>query len=296
MNSIFKTNVLMFALFIMVTVISCGKENTWIEQDQLPKTSATNVEGQDVSTLKAYYGKLQKVSVDSVLYNEESDNFSIIGRNRKQSRAELTSAYQQSLSITIGCKPFYVPYSPGYCGYPAKWYSDFVEKKMQPYEIIDLEYYKNSIVFGEVSFPFEKKSPNGRFSLIGQDDGNLYIKDNSNGKVLWDAGSYKKYGRSAAYKMAYQADGNLVIYGRPWSGGAENAVFSTPNLYVPNTDYWYFPNIAKNTFYVLQDDGNFVLYYIISSQMTSEMVFAVQPIAETRTWGGRISNQWNQIK
>ncbi len=295
MKSIFKTNVLMVALFIMTTVISCRKEDTGIKPEQLPKTLAKNVEGQDVSTLKAFYGKLQNVGTDSVLYNEKSDNFSIIGRNLKQSRAELTSAYQQSLSVTLGCKPFYVPHSPGYCGYPAKWYSDFVEKKMQPYDIIDREYYKNSIIFGEISFPFEKKSPNGRFSLIGQDDGNLLIHDNSNGKVLWDAGSYKKYGRSATYKMTYQADGNLVIYSRPWSGGAENAVFSTPNLYVPNTD-WYLPTISSNTFYVLQDDGNFVLYFVISSQMTAERVYAVQPIAETGTWGGRISNHWNQIK
>jgi len=295
MKSIFKVNVLICTLFIVVTVISCSKEDAKNEQEPLIETSKKNFEGHDVSALRTFYGKLQNVSTDSVLYNEKSDNFSIMGRNLKKSRTELTSVYQQSLSVTVGCKPFYVPQSPGYCGYPAKWYSDFVEKKMQPYEIIDLEYYKNSIFFGEVSFPFEKSSPNGRFSLIGQADGNLYIKDNSNGKVLWDAGSYKKYGTSAAYKMAYHTDGNLVIYGKPWGSNVYNAVFTTPNLYVPNTDL-YRPAIASNTFYVLQDDGNFVLYFIISSQMTAERVYAVQPIAETRTWGGRISNQWNQIK
>ncbi|RKE49214.1 hypothetical protein [Sphingobacterium detergens] len=263
MKSIFKINLFMFALFAIATVISCGKEKAEIGQESEIEASVKKNEGHDVTALKAFYRNSQNL---------------------------------QTSSNSKGCYPLFEPQMPGYCGYPSKWFYDFVVKKNQPYEIIDLQHYKNSILrlHASISFPFVISSPNGRFSLVGQNDGNLYIKDNNNNKVLWDAGSYKKYGAGATYKMSFHGDGNLVIYAKRINM-ADDTVFTTPNLYVPPTDQY--SGGTYRAFYVLQDDGNFVLYYSLDDWgMPPLTSVGAQPIAETRTWGGRISNQWNQIK
>jgi len=263
MKSIFKKKVFIYALFIVLSVVSCSKEDAGNGQEPFIETPTKSVEAHDVTALKAFYRNTQNVSTSPA---------------------------------SKGCYPLFEPQMPGYCGYPAKWFYDFVVKKNQPYEIIDLEYYKKSMIRlnATVAFPFGISSPNGRFSLIGQTDGNLYLKDNSNNKVLWDAGSYKKYGTGATYKMSFHGDGNLVIYAKRINV-PDDAVFTTPNLYVPPTDQY--SGGTYRAFYVLQDDGNFVLYYSLDDWgMPPLTSVGAQPIAETRTWGGRISNQWNQIK
>ncbi|GEM65812.1 hypothetical protein SF1_37940 [Sphingobacterium faecium NBRC 15299] len=162
--------------------------------------------------------------------------------------------------------------------------------------MIDLEYYKESIirVNSIKSFPFDLKSPNGRFSLVGQSDGNLYLVDHSNDKVLWDAGSYKKYGSRYLYRMTFQKDGNLVIYANR-NGLYDDSVWATGNLFVPNGDF--FLSSVNSSMYILQDDGNLVLYFNLDGGNANiDTIVRIQPIAETRTWNGRKSTHWEQIK
>ncbi|WP_398454027.1 hypothetical protein AB3466_20480 [Sphingobacterium thalpophilum] len=297
-RSIFKARSLILVSSFVVVFTSCEKKEIPIEGVERLKSRENNADKRDIYTLKEFYGKSQNVDLDSIEYHEKDDNFLIIGRNLKMARTDVALAFQQSQSPAVGCYPFYVPHSAGYCSYPIKWYNDFVIKKKQPYEMIDLQYYRNSILPSQVSFPFSMSSPNGRFSLIGQVDGNLLIRNNSNGKILWDAGSFKKYGTAANYKMTFQNDGNLVIYGKPSGSTTEVPVFATSNLYVSITDDWYAGSISSRAFYLLQNDGNLVLYFDLSNRLASPLptVIGAQPIAETRTWGGQTSNHWNQIK
>jgi hypothetical protein len=79
-------------------------------------------------------------------------------------------------------------------------------------------------------------SPNGRYQMIFQGDGNLVVYA-ADGRVVWASSSYAPGGAFVA-----QSDGNLVIYsasGRPvWSSGTASAASTL----------------------VMQDDGNLVDY------------------------------------
>jgi hypothetical protein len=81
-------------------------------------------------------------------------------------------------------------------------------------------------------------SPNGRYQLVYQGDGNLVLYDQSTRQALWWTGT-----TGAGGQVALQTDGNLVVY---------NA---------QSTALW-FTGTAGNTdaFLALQNDGNLVLY------------------------------------
>ena len=89
------------------------------------------------------------------------------------------------------------------------------------------------------------ESPNGRFKLVLQNDGNLVLYDRT--KALWSSGTNGKN----AKKLVMQNDGNLVLYG-------------------PNGPIW-----ASNTsgnrgaFLMIQDDGNLVIYKAVWSTQTA---------------------------
>jgi hypothetical protein len=79
-------------------------------------------------------------------------------------------------------------------------------------------------------------SPDGRFKLLQQTDGNLVLY-RSDGLVLW---AINRYGGTRAYM---QNDGNLVVYDNNW-----NAVWAS------NTNgYW-------GSYLRVQNDGNLVIY------------------------------------
>lgn len=219
----------------------------------------------------------------------------------KKNETEPTTDFSKKSSLTTGkgdSTQIQSIASAGDYSY-SKWVSEFINKKNQPTVIRDLNYYKNSIiaVTAEMNFPFEKKSPNGQFSLIAQTDGNLYIKNNLTSKVLWDAGSYKKFGTSATYKLSFQEDGNLVIYANRGIINVYDVAWATDNLAFPNWD-GYYP--LRRAYYMIQDDGNFVLYKNVTSELSwplppiEEQV--LQPVAHTGTWGNQISPHWGVIK
>ena len=80
-------------------------------------------------------------------------------------------------------------------------------------------------------------SPDGRFLLTQQPDGNLVLYDDT-GKGLWDSGRY-----GHGYQTVMQTDGNLVQY-----TPARRGVWDTAT------------NHSAATNATLQSDGNFVLY------------------------------------
>jgi outer membrane protein assembly factor BamB len=82
-------------------------------------------------------------------------------------------------------------------------------------------------------------SPNGRFELILQSDGNLVLYRLTDGKALWDS---KTYGRSVMIAIM-QGDGNLVLYDCNFA-----AVFASNTSGNPGS------------FLLMQDDGNVVIY------------------------------------
>jgi hypothetical protein len=87
------------------------------------------------------------------------------------------------------------------------------------------------------------ESDNGRIKLVFQNDGNLVLTHVSDG-VIWAANCHGQGGNS----FNIQRDGNAVVYntaGPIWSTGT----------YQSNEAYWH-----KNRF-VLQNDGNLVMYY-----------------------------------
>ncbi|NPC93636.1 lectin [Bacillus sp. WMMC1349] len=80
------------------------------------------------------------------------------------------------------------------------------------------------------------QSPNGQYTLILQQDGNLVLY--GRGRALWSSGTH---GRAVRFAIM-QTDGNFVIYGYP------SAIWAT------GTVGW------NNAYLVLQNDGNLVIY------------------------------------
>ncbi|MGJ1267055.1 hypothetical protein ACR78F_05980 [Sphingobacterium spiritivorum] len=285
-----KIKELAIALLGLSLMASCKKEMI------KPTEDVKVVDDQEVLKLKNFYGEIANISTDSVAYNADKDYFVIAGRESIESRQELAFAFMQAQSFSAASNNLYAPEHPQYAGYPTIWYYNFVFKKKQPATVINTEYYSGSAIKAGATlmFPFTLTSPNGQFSLLAQVDGNLVIRNNGNGRILWDSGSYRKYGTRQSYQMRFQNDGNLVIYSNK-DGIFGDVVWTTDNLFVPQGD----PGlgaIRTNAMYVLQDDGNLVLYFAINSSFTPTRDIIAQPIAETKTWGGRISTHWNQIK
>ncbi|GAB7046359.1 hypothetical protein [Catenuloplanes indicus] len=83
------------------------------------------------------------------------------------------------------------------------------------------------------------RSPNGRFYLWMQADGNLVLYDSSNGRALWSVLN------TGGRRLLNQPDGNLVLYRNP---DAPVAVWDTKT--------W---TAGPSTLH-LQNDGNLVLY------------------------------------
>lgn len=100
-------------------------------------------------------------------------------------------------------------------------------------------------------FDHEKiSSPNGMYTLIMQNDGNLVLYNSKCGIeprcALWSSGSYRTKGQ---YFMAIQPDGNLVIYtGKP-PATVERHIWHS-NTY----------GRLDNYFLAVQNDGNLVIY------------------------------------
>ncbi|MEN5088551.1 hypothetical protein MUB18_14085 [Sphingobacterium sp. PCS056] len=175
---------------------------------------------------------------------------------------------------------------------PVDWGKYRVNTKKSSYVIVDTLHYRNSNAIlrpGQtIQFPYEMNSPNGRFSMVFQEDGNIYLGDKVAKKVLWDSGSFKQFGRSRNYQLVFQDDGNLILTAKPTSQKPGVMVWSTDNLHVKRNDANY--NNVKFGFYVLQDDGNFVLYYPWDFNSNKMMV-----IASTNTYNGA-SPHFNKIK
>jgi hypothetical protein len=90
------------------------------------------------------------------------------------------------------------------------------------------------------------QSPNGKFKLVLQTDGNLVLYEGE--KALW---SSETNGKNVK-KLVMQSDGNLVLYS-------------------PNGPVWA-TNTSGNpgAYLVLQDDGNLVIYRAIWSTGTAQ--------------------------
>lgn len=84
-------------------------------------------------------------------------------------------------------------------------------------------------------------SPNGRFDLILQGDGNLVLYG-PGAAPLWSSNTHGQY---AVQEVIMQGDGNLVMYDNSghalWNSGS-----ARPNAIAP--------------FVQIQDDGNLVIY------------------------------------
>ncbi|MDR7277013.1 hypothetical protein [Catenuloplanes atrovinosus] len=83
------------------------------------------------------------------------------------------------------------------------------------------------------------RSPNGRFHLWMQGDGNLVLYDSSTGRALWSVVN------KGARRLLVQPDGNLVLYK---NADTPVAVWSSQT-----------PTAGRATLW-MQDDGNLVLY------------------------------------
>jgi hypothetical protein len=84
-----------------------------------------------------------------------------------------------------------------------------------------------------------RRSPNGRYILAMQSDGDLVFYDHSTGKALWNSGTAGNPGASASM----QGDGNLVVY-----SAARQPIYATGS------------HGDKGSWLNVQDDGNLVIY------------------------------------
>jgi hypothetical protein len=105
------------------------------------------------------------------------------------------------------------------------------------------------------------QSPNGRFRLELQGDGNLVIKDH--GAVIWVADGKQPYSRTLSRKQR----------GAPWfvvsnSGflydPARSRLWTAQSTDTKDKSYWYHSHMS------MQDDGNLVIY----DQRTGNLLWA----------------------
>lgn len=88
------------------------------------------------------------------------------------------------------------------------------------------------------------RSPNNRYRLSFQDDGNFVLYDDSDGSAIWASNTYAEDGNIQGRTIGVQSDGNVVMY-----QGENNAIWATSSNYD-----------AQSPYLKLQDDGNLVLY------------------------------------
>lgn len=100
-------------------------------------------------------------------------------------------------------------------------------------------------------------SPNGLFTLTLQTDGNLVLYRNYNGRpALWNSVTQSNPIKSKT--LFFQTDGNLVLY--------QGLNRNSPSNWASNRyDRTGQAILESNSFYALQDDGNFVFYFIYGS-------------------------------
>ena len=84
-------------------------------------------------------------------------------------------------------------------------------------------------------------SPQGRFRLIMQIDGNLVLYRLSDYKAIWNSNTAK----TSAYKAVMQYDGNFVVYGSKYEAKWSSQTYGRPASYL-----------------MVQDDGNLVIYSV----------------------------------
>merc|ERR1719424_661808 len=89
-------------------------------------------------------------------------------------------------------------------------------------------------------------SPNGRFHLVAQNDGNIVLYDGREFEAksaIWASNTDNK--GSAPFKLAMQKDGHLVMYDKDNKSTWATGVYGKG---------------AAGHFAQMQDDGNFVVY------------------------------------
>lgn len=133
-------------------------------------------------------------------------------------------------------------------------------------------------------------SPEGKYVLVLQSDGNLVIYRSGTSVVMWATNVYlKNPSVNDKFALYIQKDGNLVIYKQNASGQYKTVFWAANTSFVPGNDS-YFDNV-KYGFYLLQDDGNFVLYY--PQKTNSGMMY---PIAATNSGNNIISKTFGEFK
>ncbi|RKE49232.1 hypothetical protein [Sphingobacterium detergens] len=133
-------------------------------------------------------------------------------------------------------------------------------------------------------------SPTGNYVLVLQSDGNLVIYRSGTNTVMWASNVYVKNPSSNdKFALYIQNDGNLVVYKQNAAGQYSDVFWGANTIFVPNSDP-YFGNV-KYGYYLLQDDGNFVLYY--PEKTNSGLVF---PIASTNSGSHTISKSFGKFK
>jgi len=115
-------------------------------------------------------------------------------------------------------------------------------------------------------------SQNKQYELMLQGDGNFLLLNASSGAVLWASNKYDSNG-GGANQIVMQSDANLV-------GNSATGTVWADNFYWKNMNLTGSPYI----YYVLQDDGNLVLYK------------NSQAIAATQTNGGQKSTHFGTLK
>ncbi len=103
-------------------------------------------------------------------------------------------------------------------------------------------------------------SPNHTFRLTLQTDGNLVLyQRNSNGSETptWASNT----NGSASASLYFQNDANLVIYSNNNTPLNPGSAIWASGLYNPGGFYSDLSNLNNMPHYLLQDDGNFVLYW-----------------------------------
>jgi len=114
-------------------------------------------------------------------------------------------------------------------------------------------------------------SKNGQYALVlAGGDGNLVLIKRATGEALW---ATNKYGPDGGTKVIMAADGNMLVF-------SYNRMVWAANFYWQGMDL----TGSKSIYYILQDDGNFIL-------MNSG-----KAVATTETYGGRKSTHFGSLK
>ena len=97
------------------------------------------------------------------------------------------------------------------------------------------------------------RSPDGRYMLYLQNDGNVCLRRSDNNKQCWCAGTG---GGSPPYKLIMQQDSHLVIYSKAKNDGSTGSAAGTP-IWGSGTNG---KGAVGSAIVTLQNDGNFTMY------------------------------------